>query len=201
MPWREPLVIALAGCGIRPGSTPGAGLCLAHFESGACLEVKTMTLSVGQRVTLLKIDDCLALTHRYELQIIKVLEETRVGYQDLKRRLAIVRQRGKRKDQYLDLAHDDILLDGWRLAFKADTEDGCCFSGNACYNLIGDPQAIKDHIENSAVFPVSDSAKAKIIVCDHPKHTLRDEDCGRLLYPEIETYHAVVNRMKHGLEV
>jgi hypothetical protein len=38
------------------------------------------------------------------------------------------------------------------------------FSGNACYNLVGDPEAIRARIEGRAVLPVSDSAKARIIV-------------------------------------
>jgi hypothetical protein len=72
-----------------------------------------MALSVGQRVTLLRIDDCLAMTHRYELDVRSVLHPHAVGYQNTKWHVAAVRQRGKRKDFYLDLAADDILLDGW----------------------------------------------------------------------------------------
>ena len=82
-----------------------------------------MTLFVGQRVTLLKIDECLAMTHRYELEIRKTLEPEAVGYEKRLTRLAVIRQRGKRKDFYLDLATDDIVLDGWALPFKTDTQD------------------------------------------------------------------------------
>jgi hypothetical protein len=71
-----------------------------------------MTLAVGQRVTLLKIDDCLAMTHRYELLVRRPLTPEAVGYEGRKRRVAVVRQRGKRKEFYLDLAADDILLNG-----------------------------------------------------------------------------------------
>jgi hypothetical protein len=65
-----------------------------------------MALRAGQRVTLLKIDDVMALTHRYELEIRRVLEPQPVGYEGRKQRVAEVRQRGKRKEQYLDLAAD-----------------------------------------------------------------------------------------------
>jgi len=54
-----------------------------------------MTLFVGQRVTLLKIDECLAMTHRYELEIRKALEPEAVGYGKRQTRLAVIRQRGK----------------------------------------------------------------------------------------------------------
>ena len=38
-----------------------------------------MALSDGQRVTLLKIDDCLAMTHRYELEVRQLLDPLAVG--------------------------------------------------------------------------------------------------------------------------
>jgi hypothetical protein len=104
----------------------------------------TSTLTAGQRVTLLKIDDMMAMTHRYELEVRNVLEVQAVGYQGLKRRVATVRQRGKRKEQFLDLAQDDILINGWNVPFKADTEESGVFSGNACFNLVGDPAAIRE---------------------------------------------------------
>src|SRR5262245_60156936 len=113
----------------------------AHLTEG-----RSMTL--GQRVTLLKIDDALAMTHRYELEIRSVLEPEAVGYEGRNQRVATVRQRGKRKDFYLDLAKDDILLDGWGLPFKTDTECAGVWCGNACYNLIGDPEAIRQLIES-----------------------------------------------------
>ncbi len=154
-----------------------------------------MALSDGQRVTLLKIDDCLAMTHRYEMEVRQLLDPQAVGYAGRRQRVAVVRQRGKRKDFYLDLATDDILLDGWGLPFRTDTEGGGVIAGNACYNLVGDPEAIRQCIESRAVFPVSDSAKAKIIV-DRAERTKCNDDGLELLYPDIETHHAVVSRMK-----
>jgi hypothetical protein len=55
------------------------------------------------------------------------------------------------------------------------------FSGNACYNLIGEPEAIRECIERRAVVPVSDSAKAKIIVSRAGR--TRCDDDGRLTLP------------------
>jgi hypothetical protein len=159
-----------------------------------------MALAVGQRVTLLKIDDVLAMTHRHELEVRHALAPQAVGYQGRRQRVAVVRQRGKRKDVYLDLAAEDILLDGWGLPFRTDTEGGGVMAGNACYNLVGDPEAIRRLIETRAVLPVSDPAKAKIIV-SHAERTRCDDEGLMLLYPEIETHHAVVNRMKDRLGV
>jgi hypothetical protein len=155
----------------------------------------TMSLTQGQRVTLLTIDDMMAMTHRHELEIRQVLEPEAVGYEGRNQRVAIVRQRGKRKDRYLDLAADDILLDGWNVPFRADNEEGHIWAGNACFNLVGDPEAIRQYIETRAALPVTDVAKAKIIVGRSARTTCNDDGL-ELLYPDIETHHAVINRFK-----
>src|SRR4051812_34718345 len=93
----------MAAASPREVALPPAA-CLAHFELGAFEEGLTMTLASGQRVTLLRIDDMLAMTHRYELQVRSVTDPQRVGYEGHRCRVAIVRQPGKRKDFYLDLA-------------------------------------------------------------------------------------------------
>jgi hypothetical protein len=158
-----------------------------------------MTLQTGQRVTLLKIDEALAMSHRYELEVRSVLDGERVGYEGRRQRVATVRQRGKRKDFYLDLAADDIVLDGWDQPFKTDTEGNGVMAGNACYNLVGNPEAIRRAIETNAVWVISDAAKAKIIV-SRAARTMCDDSETELLYPDIDTHHAVINRMKESLE-
>jgi hypothetical protein len=152
-------------------------------------------LSIGQRVTLLKIDETLAMCHRYEMEVREVLTPERVGYEGRKTRLAVIRQRGKRKTFFLDLAADDILLEGWEQPFRTDTEGAGVMAGNACYNLVGDPDAIRACIETKALVPVTDSAKAKIFVACAERTTCNNDGLA-LLYPEIESHHAVVNRFK-----
>lgn len=154
-----------------------------------------MALVQGQRLTLLRIDEALAMTHRYELEVRLLRTPEAVGWNKGKTRVAIVRQRGKRKDFYLDLSCEDIVLEGWELPFKADTEAGGVIAGNACYNLVGDPEAIRACIETRAAVPVSDTAKAKVIVSREPRNRCDDEE-QELLYPEIDTHHAVIARMR-----
>ena len=157
-----------------------------------------MSLFQGQWVTLLKIDSALAMCHRYELEIRSVLDGQRVGDEGRQQRVATVRQRGKRKDVYLDLADDDILLDSWGQPFKTDTEGHGVMSGNACYNLVGDPGIIRQVIETRSLWPISNAAKAKIIVSRTEREKCDDSEC-ELLYPDIETHHAVINRMKENM--
>jgi hypothetical protein len=167
--------------------------------TGATLSIPVAVadLRAGQRVTLLTIDEVMALTHRFELMVRQALEPTPQGYQGRKTRWATVTQRGKRTPRYLDLAADDILLDGWGLPFRTDGEAGGVFSGNACFNLVGDPEAIRRCIEGRAVLPVSDDAKAKVLVSRDTRTTCDDRGIA-LLYPDIRTHHAVVNRLKAG---
>jgi hypothetical protein len=139
-----------------------------------------MALTVGQRLTLLKIDPMLAWTHRYEVEVRQVLEPHTVEHHESRQRLA--------------LAHDDIVLDGWDLPLRADSECARVIHGNACYNLVGDPAVIRHCLETRATLPVSNDAKAKIIVAREPITALEGE--GQLLYPEIDTHHAVINEMK-----
>lgn len=73
-------------------------------------------------------------------------------------------------------------------------------AGNACFNLVGDPEVIRQCIETRAAVPVRDEAKAKIIVSSGPRTKCNDEGL-QLLYPEIQTHHAVVNRMKLALGI
>src|SRR5262249_54393082 len=138
-----------------PGrSRPDLPLFPLSWEASAM----TNALTAGQRVTLLKIDEGLAMTHRHELEVRQVLTPERVGFEGRYQRLAVVRRRGRRKDAYLDLAADDILLDGWGLPFCADTEAGGVIAGNACYKLVGDPQTLPAVIQGPAVVPLTAAA-------------------------------------------
>jgi hypothetical protein len=158
-----------------------------------------MALTKGQRITLLKIDEALAMSHSYEMEIRQTLDPHPVGYEGRKTRVAIVRQRGKRKDLYLDLGADEIVLDSWEVPFRTDTECAGVMAGNACYNLVGEPEVIRDWIETRAALPITDGAKAKIIVSRDERIKCDDSKC-ELLYPDIETGHAVVNRLKATTE-
>jgi hypothetical protein len=137
------------------------------------------------------------MTNWYELEVRQVLTPEAVGYGGRRQRVGVVRKRGKCKEQSLDLAADDISLEGWGLPFKADTEGGGIMAGNACYNLIGEPEAIRQCIETMAAVPVSDAAKAKLIVARAERTKCSDEGL-ELVYPAIETDHAVIARFKQA---
>src|SRR5207249_7231525 len=97
------------GRSVTAGSRARAGPLRGPLRAGRFYEGTTMPLTVGQRLTVLRIDDALAMTHRFEFDVRSVLEPHPVGYQGRRQRVAVVRQRGKRKDFFLDVATDDIL--------------------------------------------------------------------------------------------
>jgi hypothetical protein len=154
-----------------------------------------MKFAAGQRLTIFRISEWSAMTNKQEIEIRSVLDPTPVGYQKCETRFATFRPRGKRKEYYLDLPSNVLVFPGWDLPFVTDMEAGNVFSGNACFNLVGDPEVIRDWVENKAILPVSDSTKASILVWPQTRKQCGDAEA-ILLYAEIETHHAVVNGMK-----
>ena len=105
-------------------------------------------------------------------------------------------------DGKLQLVVDDFALPNG-LAFSPDesrlyiNDSARQHMAAALPDLVGEPEAIRACLEGRAVVPVSDCAKAKIIVSREERTTCGDDGL-TLLYPEIATHHAVVNRMKDG---
>ena len=155
-------------------------------------------LHVGQRLTIITIDDALGLTHRIEIEIRDVQPPQPTGYQNEKTRLGICRMRGKRKDFAFAIARDTLVFEGWDIPFRVDTDGGGMFSGNACYNLVGDPAVIREWIETRQMNPgVGAEARAKILAWPAKRENINVEPT--MLYPEIDTSHAVINRLKDDL--
>jgi len=146
----------------------------------------------GQKLTIFRISEFLATTTKLEIEISSALEPKPIGYKET--RYATFRQRGKRKQFYLDLPADVLVFPGWNLPFNTDCESGNIFSGDACFNLVGDPEVIRDWVENKAILPVTDSTRATILVWPENRKC-RDAEA-TVLYPEIECRHAVINRVK-----
>ena len=151
-------------------------------------------LRPGQKITIINIDDMMAMCHRTEGTVKSVLvEPIQCGYQKETTRHGTFTPRGKRKEFYISTKRDySILLDGWNL-LRVDSDGSYgVMRGNACFNFVGDADTIKA-ILGSAIIPLTDGQKAKCILCDGDKETL--------LWPEIETAHAVINQMKEVASV
>ena len=151
----------------------------------------------GQKVTMIGIDSMMAMCHRKEITVKGVLDEPKqVGYQQQTTRYGVYAQRKKRKKFYLDSRPSSmIFLNGWDLPIRVDTDLRVgIMRGNACFNLIGDPETLKALLDGS-IIPVTDQQKAQVVLCGLDR-TCGDDSADTLLYPEIQTGHAVINRMK-----
>ena len=134
----------------------------------------------------------LAMTSRQEIEVVAS-------------DLVIMKIRGKRGTSALRTFREEpnnfILLDGWDLPVKADT-DGNTFMGNACFNFVAEtPEIVRELIEKATI-PASYQAKAKSLF--HPKGKASDlfnPPQGELLYPELETGHSVIGRIRARKEV
>jgi len=158
-------------------------------------------LHVNQRLTIFTIDSILAMTHRRFIEIrgVKPAPE-RVGY-DNHLRLGTYREKGKRrKEFFFDLPDDALVFDGWDVPFTADTDGGGMICGNACFNLVGDPAVIREWIETKQLnTEVDQQTKATILVWPASRPNTSVEP--KLLYPELETGHAVIDELKERSQI
>lgn len=151
-------------------------------------------LATGMKLTIIWIDSMMAMSHRKEIEIISVCDPERRGYQNEELRVGTFKERKKRNTFHLDVRPGTLVFEGWDLPFKTDTEVAGTFGGpsimrgNACYNLVGDPQTIKRFMEAQLNDEIDDRDLASVILCDGHNE--------KLLYPEKETMHAVIRRMK-----
>jgi hypothetical protein len=161
-------------------------------------------LRAGMKLTIISISEFMAHTQRSEVTVVSVTEPIRCGYNDEKYRCGSFKNRGKRKTYYLDLKDDTIVFEGWDLPIRTDSEvlpgnaaSGCykSFSGNACFNLCGNPDTIRDYIDNRNLNPIFNPIeKGKVVHCGGLD--VKDDGDGTLLYPDVEIRHAVVDRIR-----
>lgn len=141
-------------------------------------------LSEGDKITVFGIGGFMANTTKTEWTVMGKEGDRYIG-----------RPRGKRKQYYIALDNEKIVLRGWDCPVKVDSEirvdEGSftrsTFRGNACYNLAGvSIEQLKALIETQ-INPLFDKM-AHILHIEGDKETI--------VYPELETSHAVINRMK-----
>lgn len=143
----------------------------------------------GERYTVISINEMLCSTQRNEIEITGDFNG-RTGY----------KHRGKRKEFYLKLKSETLLFRGWDLPIKADTDSSAGFAGNACYNLVANsPEELKTFLHTSLI-DLTQDMKAKVFYISMTDFKAGKIHNGQLLYPEIETHHAVINRHKDRLE-
>lgn len=160
----------------------------------------TNPMTTGEKITRIRIDHFMAMTHRTEMTMSEAYPAVKIGgYGNRTLTYGEGKVRGKRKAVYVQAeSNDAIWLRGWDLPIQADTDTHCTIDapstirGNACFNLCGDAQTIRRLLATAAIVPLTDEQKGICILC------AADPDNDVPLYPEIQTSHAVIQRMKEG---
>jgi len=148
----------------------------------------------GKKYTTYRIDELLAMTHAMEFMVVSVGDSC-ITY----------RERGKRKERRLLLApvpyqnarpkpFSGAVFEGWGQPIICDTDKAApvvrgskVMRGNALYNFIGSPDQVRQWIDKGQINPNFPKQHAVAITSDGTEH---------VVYPEIETSHAVIQKMK-----
>lgn len=140
-----------------------------------------MKFQIGQQITLIGVSS-MAFTSFTQVTITRELNGKYV-----------IKHKGKRKEYYLSNPEETTLVfEGWDIPFTTDAEAPAVngvkkFRGNACINLVGNEEIIREYVTTKNINP--DFTGLGVIV-------LIDGDNEKVLFPEIETHHAVIDRYK-----
>ena len=148
-----------------------------------------LNLNTGDRITIIGVDSCMALTTKYEV------EYQRPWVDDQDR--IVVRSRGKRKEILLAIKHQ-LVFKGWDIPVKTDSElygpGGSVMRGNACINLMGTPDDVRGYVEANNIKP--QAKKSHIVAISGPGSDAAEVP----VYPELYDGHAVIDRMLENLK-
>jgi len=160
-----------------------------------------MTFTKGEKYTVYRIDDFLAMTSTQEITVKDLDPEGN----------AIYSLRGKRKRFILRLESRSYasaplkpfvgaVFRGWDQPIETDVvasrhaaksgEMSAVMRGNACFNFVGKPEDIRAWIEAGQLNP--HFRKGTVIAIEGEQETP--------VYPEIEAHHAVIARLKEQAE-
>lgn len=164
---------------------------------------KSIPIKTGEKYTIYSLSG-MATTSRREIIVTDVLEtpEYRKSYASDKPspygiwRLGAYREHRKRKQYYLDLKMcQSLIIPGWHHS-KTDADEYHCFSGNACLNLAGTVDEIKELVGKNINLHFSNY---DIILAYPVPHTELPDHDGLMCYPDHPTTHAVVIRTRGNL--
>jgi hypothetical protein len=145
-------------------------------------------MNIGEKYTIFYIDSMLAMTHKQEIVITRI---------DQNSRKYIYKVKGKRKEFYLNLRQRPAIFLGYNQPFSCDTDDAFnkgelgafaltrIMRGNACYNFMGKADEIKIWIEENQLNP--DFEKDRVLAIEGNEEIV--------VYPEFNSEHAVINRI------
>ena len=157
----------------------------------------------GQPFTIIKISEHLAHTTKEEIIVTSLLPtpEFRKAHRP-SWRYGTFKLKGKRKEFYLDIKAGSIVFAGHGIV-RIDSEvrlsstGDSGFSGNACYNLCGTPEELRNLITTRNLNPEFTALDSVIAIPPgDDARTWYDKRRETLAFPEVDTHHAVVQGMR-----
>lgn len=143
-----------------------------------------MELKVNGKYTVISISESTAMTRKMEITITNKIElNGKIGYE--------YKLKGKRTSFALRPKDSSLILEGWDIPIKADTDCAGVWRGNACLNLVGDIDTARFYIDNKNLN--EGLIKGKILLVN-PSDS---QDTGiTILYPDEagKLGHAVIDR-------
>ena len=142
-------------------------------------------INVNDKLTIFAVN-FMGITSRSEIVIAKFL----VGK-------PVFKQKGKRKEYYLDINEKTAIFKGWDIPIHCDSEGGS-FRGNACLNFIGSKEEIKNFIDFNNINEILD--KSIILAVSQ---TVGKGAKEVVVYPDqvIPGSHAVIDRVLQSEKV
>ena len=153
-------------------------------------ETLQAVLKVGEKYTIYRMNSTIAAAFKREITIKELTED------------GIIYTEGGGRKRYI-MCYEDrhyscaplkplscAFFAGWGQPFRLDTE-GDRWSGNACFNFIGDPAALREWIETKQINPFFERSNLLAISGGD-----FDRD-GQLIFPEEyeQGRHAVIDRI------
>ena len=147
-------------------------------------------LTAGEKYTVYRMSEAIAAAFKREITV-KELAEDGIIYTEGRGRKRFIMQYETRHYQSAPLKPlSCAFFAGWGQPFQLDTE-GSTWSGNACFNFIGDPAALREWIAAKQLNPFFERSNLLAISGDN-----FDSD-GQLIFPEEYEpgRHAVIDRI------
>jgi len=141
----------------------------------------------GQKVTIFGIN-WMAMTCRMEVTVRDVKEEGKLVCEERPK----PRQRNRRIFGFDVLKPDGLVFEGWDLPISCDSAAFGSFRGNACLNMVGDFDLVRDYVRNRNLNPAFSRFDSVLLVTadlDGP------EVC---VFPDAPTSSAIVERVRLG---
>jgi hypothetical protein len=165
------------------------------------IEVLKTVFKTGSKFSLFRIDSCLAMTHRQDIEVVEYTEDGSPIYKEAGKRKRLIFNISRRRYSSAPVEiFDGAIFKGWNQPITCDTDDRVKgvesngfisrqMRGNACYNFVGTPEAVKAWIDTYQLNPYFE--KEKVLAIYGTKES--DE---AVVYPELyKGGHAVIDRM------